>query len=45
MIQFMERHSLQPIVDKVFPLADAAEAFHRMMNGEQFGKIALLIDV
>ncbi|KKB74817.1 MULTISPECIES: quinone oxidoreductase family protein [Bacillus] len=44
MLRFMERHSLRPIIDKTYPLSDARNAFNRMTKGEQFGKIALVID-
>jgi NADPH:quinone reductase-like Zn-dependent oxidoreductase len=30
-----------PIVDRVFPLAAAADAHRRMDQGEQFGKLVL----
>lgn len=30
-----------PVIDRVFPMADAAEAHRRMDHAEQFGKIAL----
>ncbi|MFC7391446.1 zinc-binding dehydrogenase [Scopulibacillus cellulosilyticus] len=43
MIDFMERHSLRPIIDKSYPLSEAIQAFNRMEHAEQFGKIALLI--
>ena len=33
----------KPVVDSVFPLADAREAHERMERGEQFGKIVLSI--
>lgn len=32
---------LEPVVDRVFPLAEAPAAFERMENGEQFGKIVV----
>ena len=32
---------LRPPVDNVFSLADAADAYHRMAAGEQFGKLVL----
>jgi NADPH:quinone reductase-like Zn-dependent oxidoreductase len=34
---------LSPVVDKVFDLAEAAEAHRRMEEGGQFGKIVLRI--
>jgi NADPH:quinone reductase-like Zn-dependent oxidoreductase len=36
--------SLHPVIDQVFPLAEAAEAHRRMENAEQFGKIVLRIE-
>jgi NADPH:quinone reductase-like Zn-dependent oxidoreductase len=35
---------LHPVVDEVFPLAEAAAAHRRMNDGEQFGKIVLKIE-
>ncbi len=32
---------LKPVVDRVYPLAEARAALERMRNGEQFGKIVL----
>lgn len=34
---------LRPVVDKVFPLSDAAEAHRRMERGEHMGKIVLSV--
>jgi zinc-binding alcohol dehydrogenase/oxidoreductase len=34
---------LRPIVDRVFPLSEAAEAHRRMEDAKQFGKIVLKI--
>lgn len=34
---------LRPVVDRVFPFAEARAAFERMERGEQFGKIAIEI--
>ena len=34
---------VRPVVDKVFPLADAAAAHERLESGEQLGKIVLRI--
>lgn len=44
MLQFMEQHSLHPIIDTAYPLNETALAFQRMEKSEQFGKIAILID-
>jgi NADPH:quinone reductase-like Zn-dependent oxidoreductase len=32
---------LRPVLDRVFPLADAGAAFERMERGGQFGKLVL----
>ncbi|HEY8393181.1 MAG TPA: zinc-binding dehydrogenase [Thermaerobacter sp.] len=41
MVKFVQRHTLRPVVDSVYPLARAREAFSRLMASEQFGKIVL----
>lgn len=41
MLQFVEKHKLEPVVDSVLPLSQGAEAFERMDKGEQFGKLLL----
>jgi len=43
MLELYEEDALRPIVDKVFDLADTAEAHRRMEEGGQFGKIVLRI--
>lgn len=42
MVAFVARHRIEPIVDHVFKLADAAVAYQRMHAGEQSGKLVLL---
>jgi len=37
------QHKLRPVIDSVFPLERAAEAFKRMERGEHFGKIVITI--
>lgn len=44
MLQFMERHSLHPITDGVFPLQDTAQAFYRMQQGAQLGNIGISME-
>lgn len=41
MLQLVERREIHPVIDKVFPLDKAVEAFDRMRDGEQMGKIIL----
>ncbi|PWU04838.1 MAG: alcohol dehydrogenase [Bacteroidetes bacterium] len=43
MLGFLERKKLEPIIDKVFPMSHAEDAFKRMEKSEQFGKILLEI--
>jgi NADPH:quinone reductase-like Zn-dependent oxidoreductase len=43
LMTFVAAHKITPVVDKVFPLAEADAAFRRMASGEQFGKIVLAI--
>jgi zinc-binding alcohol dehydrogenase/oxidoreductase len=42
MLQFVIQHQIRPVVDKVFPLSEAVQAFRRMEEGKQFGKIGLI---
>ncbi|WII40097.1 zinc-binding dehydrogenase [Paenibacillus thiaminolyticus] len=44
MLKFIERHSIRPVVDRVYPLQDTVEAFERMRLAEQFGNIGLTIE-
>ena len=43
-LNFMAASRIRPIIDQIFPLADAASAQKRMEEGKQFGKIVLRID-
>ena len=43
MLDFVHKHKITPVIDKVFPLAEVNEAFNRMEEGGQFGKIVLQI--
>jgi zinc-binding alcohol dehydrogenase/oxidoreductase len=43
MLEFAEKHQIRPVLDKVFPLEQFEEAFKRMENADQFGKIAFSI--
>ncbi|GAA4325173.1 zinc-binding dehydrogenase [Mucilaginibacter gynuensis] len=41
MLAFVNEHKLEPVVDEVFPLADAEIAIRRMDHSPQFGKLVL----
>lgn len=41
MLDFLNEHSIVPIVDEVFALTDAAAAIGKMEHSDQFGKIVL----
>jgi len=43
MVNFVNEHQIIPIIDEVFPLADAEKAVHIMENSTQFGKIVLRV--
>ncbi|MFP5504007.1 MAG: zinc-binding dehydrogenase, partial [Candidatus Sericytochromatia bacterium] len=42
MLKWFETQAIAPVVDKAFPLAEAAEAHRRMEEAGQFGKIVLV---
>ena len=43
-IHVMENMGAKPILDRIFPLKDAAAAQRRLEEGQQFGKIVLEMD-
>ena len=43
LLALMEHHKLRPIVDRTFPLADAAEAHGYLESAAQLGKVMLSI--
>lgn len=44
MLDFIDKHNIKPVIDKVFPLTDALSAFQRLEEAEQFGKIGLKME-
>jgi NADPH:quinone reductase-like Zn-dependent oxidoreductase len=42
-LELVGRGVLKPVIDKIFPLAEAAEAHRRLERREQFGKIVLRV--
>ena len=43
MLNFIKEHKIVPIVDEVFPLAEAAKAFDKMGSSRQFGKLVIRV--
>lgn len=41
MTAFIERHRIRPVIDRVFELDDAAEAYRRIEAGEHLGKVVI----
>ncbi|MCG7377862.1 zinc-binding dehydrogenase [Paenibacillus sp. ACRSA] len=44
MLQWLEKHDIHPVIDRIYSLQNSAEAFERMANGEQFGNLAIVMD-
>jgi NADPH:quinone reductase-like Zn-dependent oxidoreductase len=43
-LNYVTTNSIKPIIDKVYPLADAAQAQERLAQGQHLGKIVLHVD-
>jgi NADPH:quinone reductase-like Zn-dependent oxidoreductase len=41
MLAAIDRHAIQPVVDRVFPFAEAAAALKHLESGAHFGKIVI----
>ncbi|MFF2021303.1 zinc-binding dehydrogenase [Streptomyces sp. NPDC058171] len=44
MLAFVAEHRLRPLVHRVFPLAEGAQALAELAGGSQFGKLVLTIE-
>lgn len=42
-IDFITKHELKPVIDKIYKLEEYEQAFERINKGEQFGKIGFAI--
>ncbi|AMR31189.1 alcohol dehydrogenase [Mucilaginibacter sp. PAMC 26640] len=43
MLDFVATHGIVPVIDEVFPIAQAKDAFERMGNSAQFGKLVITV--
>lgn len=41
MAEYIECHSIKPVIDKIYPFVDSIEAFRAMKAGDLFGKIVI----
>ncbi|NIV12686.1 MAG: zinc-binding dehydrogenase [Aliifodinibius sp.] len=41
MVDLFNGHKIEPVIDGIYPFSRYRDAYKRMMNGEQFGKIVL----
>ena len=41
MLRAVSQHHLKPVIDKVFPFAEAAEAYRYFQQGDVFGKVVI----
>ena len=41
MLNFVNEHKIEPVIDEVFAFAQAKQAIERMGNSLQFGKLVL----
>jgi len=39
----VEANAIKPVIDKVFPFAEAKAAYHHMASGAHFGKIVIRV--
>ncbi|MES0041513.1 zinc-binding dehydrogenase [Mesorhizobium sp. M0091] len=41
MLRAVSQHRLKPVVDRVFPFAEAPEAYRHFQQGDVFGKVVI----
>jgi NADPH:quinone reductase-like Zn-dependent oxidoreductase len=42
--EFMTKHRIKPVVDRVFGWTEVVDAFDYQLNGSHFGKVVIRID-
>ena len=40
----IEKHKIKPVIDKVYPFAQASEAYARLESAAHFGKIVIAVE-
>jgi len=44
MNRFLAKHSIHPVIDRVFPFAEAVDAFRYLESGKHFGKVVISME-
>ena len=44
LLRALETTKIEPVIDKVFPFAQAREAYEYLASGQHFGKIVIRVD-
>lgn len=44
MVDFLQQHRIQPVVDRTFPLTGIVDAFEHLLSGQHVGKVVLNVD-
>ena len=43
MLRAIELHDIHPVIDRVFPFAEAREAYRYLQSGAHFGKVVITV--
>jgi NADPH:quinone reductase-like Zn-dependent oxidoreductase len=43
MLRAIELHDIHPVIDRIFPFAEAREALHYLQSGAHFGKVVITV--
>jgi NADPH:quinone reductase-like Zn-dependent oxidoreductase len=43
MLRAIELHAIRPVIDRVFPFAEARAAYHYLESGVHFGKVVISV--
>ena len=44
LVRALERSRLEPVIDQVFPFAEARAAYEHLASGKHFGKVVIRVD-
>ena len=44
LVRALEASKIEPIIDRVFPFAEARAAYEHLASGKHFGKVVIRVD-